>query len=101
MAEVNRQTILYGRLTRAELDGDEELIEKLKNDIQSIDTYLMSLNPPMIFDGTDDTLNTIQKGFERVCYIMKQNNISHPEKLTVYEFYSNLGFIEEQNTPKK
>ena len=93
-AEIQRQTQLLVRLAKSE---DVEEQEKLQQEIDDIDLYIMSLTAPHEFEGENDAIELLEKGFERLCFLLEQNGIQDPEHLSVRKFYSKVKFLQEQH----
>lgn len=93
-AEVLRQTQLLVRLAKSE-DADEQ--EKLQQEIDDVDLYIMSLTSPHEFEGENDAIDQLERGFERLCFLLEQNGIHNPEQLPVRKFYSKVKFLQEQH----
>lgn len=93
-AEIQRQTQLFVRLANS--DNLEEK-EKLQQEIDNIDIYTMSLTTPHEFEGENDAIEQLEKGFERLCFLLEQNGINNPEHLPVRKFYSKVKFLQEQH----
>ena len=96
-AEIQRQTQLFVRLAKSE---DEEEQEKLQQEIDNIDLYIMSLTAPHEFEGENDAIDLLEKGFDRLCFLLEQNGIANPEDLPVRKFYSKVKFLQEQHKPQ-
>ena len=93
-AEIQRQTQLFVRLANSE---DDEEKEKLLEEIDEIDIYIMSLSAPLEFEGENDAIENLEQGFERLCFLLEQNGIKEPEWLPVRKFYSKVKFLQEQH----
>lgn len=70
--------------------------------IRSIDDYLLRLMKPQNFAGLQGLEVKAKKDFQNACGLISQHlNITEPEKLTVFGFYSRLEILKKQLKPKK
>lgn len=67
--------------------------------IRDVDIYLMNHMKPKRFSSEDKENVILQhdNAFENLCIALEQSGIQQPKKLTVFEFYKRLKYIEKQN----
>lgn len=70
--------------------------------IKSIDNYLLRLLRPSNYAGAKGLEVSMKKEFENLCTLISQHlNVSNPQKLSVFAFYSRLETLKKQLKPKK
>jgi hypothetical protein len=71
------------------------LLEQLKQD-------LIEQMRPVRFNENDpnSVIHRREESFERLCFNMRKNNISHPENLSTYAFYATVQMIKEEQELK-
>ena len=58
------------------------------------------IQKPVKYGGKDGLLVKIEKEFDNTCLALQQRQISDPKKMTVFEYYNAIDFIEKSN-PKR
>jgi hypothetical protein len=56
----------------------------------------MSLDPPLSFTGDSDVVEEANRGFKKLCFLLKQAGEPEPSKLSVADFYYAVDFLEEE-----
>ena len=71
------------------------LLEQLKYD-------LIEQMRPLRFNENDPNsiIHRREESFERLCFNLRKNNISHPENLSTYAFYATVQMIKEEQELK-
>ena len=75
--------------------------ENNQTEIESIDRYLLNLNKPIRFTGSNGFEVSYDKNFEEVNIILRHRLSIEPEKMTVMQYYTALDYLKQQNKKKK
>ena len=86
----------------ADFEGDKEEYLKYDKILKSVDSYLISLNPPSDFSEKSqyNSIRQMELSFERLMASLESSGVSNPKKLTVFELNSKIDFIESKNKKK-
>lgn len=86
----------------ADFNGKKEDSDRHKKVVESIDDYLLSLNPPNDFSANspNNIIRDMELSFEKLCASMEEAGINSPKTLTVFEFYSRIDFFESKKKSK-
>ncbi len=71
--------------------------EKIKM-LLSIQEYFLNEQKPLNFDPytPGNVISEGETGLEEICATMEENGVTHPKKLTEWEFYSKLLFYQKK-----
>ncbi len=69
--------------------------------IKTTNEYLIDLNPPKNLSKGNSDIVKMEKGFEKLVIHMEEMGVYNPKKLSVYEFYSRVDFLESKINPNR
>lgn len=71
--------------------------------IEELEHRQLDLLRPLIWDFSDKENYAVQaeKGFTRLCAILRKENITQPEQMPALEFYLNIEIIKQRTINQK
>lgn len=88
----------YDKLKLRALLALESIIEQKNNtdEIEAIDSYMLSLHKPKLFNGSSSIEIKYDKQFENSCLLISQKANLDAKKMNVLEFYNAIENIKKQ-----
>lgn len=81
-----------------QVEGYDDEVKYYDTIIQSTNDYLLAISAPKEFNPTSDEncLVEMDRSFGKLCAVMEANGVNSPSKLSLYEFYHRIDYLERK-----
>ena len=70
-------------------------IDVAKMDEERVEGYFeIAMKPKYLIQNKMNEVISMEKSFEATCAVLEDNGISNPKRLTIFEFFSKVEFLE-------
>jgi len=88
---------------KADFMGKSEEAEKAAKIVKAADQYFIDLERPREFrlESPENEMKEMDVSFENLCASMEEAGVSHPNKLTVFQFNQRIEYFQKKKSRRE